>query len=616
MRIVVLDFESFFARSFKDDRGRPYSLSNLSTEDYVRHPWFQAHGAAIKWTANTSAQWYDEKHLRFILKQEDWSDTLLIAHHCQFDGLILSHHYDVHPKMLGCTLAMARLLLGNHLSVSLDAVRKHFGMPTKLTPYHLFEGKHWNELPRAVQDEIAAGACDEVESIWKIFGMLLNQGFPREELEVVDLTIRMFTEPCLRADVPLLGRVWSDENTKKQTRMAELGVTSEELQSSDKFAKLLRAEGIEPQKKLGKKKEIYAFAKTDPFMQELQNHEDERIRTLVEARLGAKSTLIQTRAETLGWMARRGPMCVYLFYAGAHTSRWSGGDSTNWQNGVPEINQAVLPPEGWIAARPDAAQIECRLLNCLAGQEDKIEDFRQGRDPYVGVAEAFCGHPVTKEAHPQLRQAGKVVELQAGYGSGEVKIQATLRNKAGIIIDLEEAKQWKLSYRNTHPFVVQLWKTAGRMISRLAGGEPVEWGPTIIKNRKIVLPNGIGLLYDTLEFYKPTSDEDGSEYDRDGYWRLRTRDGWQKMYGAKLVENWIQALARIVISQGMIRISRLGMPVKIVNMRHDDLWLVIRKDGNQQKYLDACKDEMRKTPTWLPGLPLDCEGTLSNKFSK
>jgi len=607
VQVAVLDFESFYS----DD----YTLKKMSTEAYIRDPRFKAHGAAIKWSANTSAQWYDERQLRYILTQHDWSDTFLIHHHAQFDGLILSHHYDVHPKMFGCTLSMARLLLGNHLSVRLDAVRKHFGMSMKTTPYNLFRGKQWEEMDQGTQRLIGEGAIDEVESIWKIFG-LMHQQFPVEEYESISTTIKMFTEPVLVADVPALAKVWQDESTKKANMLNDLNVTAEDLQSADRFAQLLRDEGIEPETKSGKKGPIWAFAKNDAFMKELQNDENDRVRMLVEARLGVKSTLVQTRSETVGWMARRGPLCIYLQFAGAHTSRWSGGDGANWQNGVPAINETVQPPPGYLAARPDASQIECRILNFVAGQTDKIDDFRLGRDPYVGVAEAFCGHPVNKIDHPDLRQAGKVVELQAGYGSGGEKIRATLRNKVGILISPEDGEKYKKAYRDTHPAVVDMWKTGGRMLSRLAGGAPCEWGPTTVRDRRIFLPNGIALIYETLEFYKPSADEECGPYDRDGYWRLLTREGWQKMYGAKLVENYIQALARVVISQAMNRITRMKMPVRVVNMRHDDLWLCIKKDGHEQEYLDICMNEMRRTPAWLPGIPLDCEGSLGQRYSK
>ena len=162
MQVVVIDFETHFDRS-------SYTLSKMSTESYIRDARFEAHGAAIKWQHNIPARWYPEKELRHVLKEQDWFDIFLIAHHMAFDGLILSHHYGVFPKMLGCTLSMARLMLGNHLSVSLDQVRKHFGMPLKTTPYDQMTGKYWREMSPTVQQIVADGCCDEVESVWIIF---------------------------------------------------------------------------------------------------------------------------------------------------------------------------------------------------------------------------------------------------------------------------------------------------------------------------------------------------------------------------------------------------------------------------------------------------------------
>lgn len=178
MRFVVLDFETFFTNE-KDSRGVEYRLKRANEnactiEEYIRHPWFQALGAAVKWSKDHDAQWYDEPQLRYVLSQEDWSDVFLICHHFQFDGLILSHHYGVHPAMRGCTLSMARLMLGNHISVSLDSVRAQFGIPSKKTPYNLFRGKRWSELDASTQCLVAEGACDEVNSIWVIFSKLLR----------------------------------------------------------------------------------------------------------------------------------------------------------------------------------------------------------------------------------------------------------------------------------------------------------------------------------------------------------------------------------------------------------------------------------------------------------
>ena len=621
MRPVVADLESFYdPDNLRGDRKPdgspdPYSIRSMNTESYCRDKRFEMHGIAIKWDARTLPQWYDDREFRYIAKETDWSDVFLISHHAQFDHLVLNHWYGVRPGMSGCTLSMARLLLGNHISVSLNSVRKNFGLPEKITPYHLFKGKHWNEMTVDVQRQVAAGAIDEVESIWKLFGILARD-FPPEEFEVVNSTIKMFTQPELIGDAAVFAKVWTEEATRKQAMLDKLNLTAKDLGSDDTFASLLRARGVEPDTKTTEKGNTkFAFAKTDPFMEECLSDEDPEVRALAEARLGTKSSLLQTRAATMGWMASRGPLCVYLHYCGAHTSRWSGGDDTNFQNWTngSEINSGVVAPDGYLIGEPDCSQIECRLLNFCAGQWDKVEEFRTGADPYVGVASAFYKKPINKKDHPLERQMGKIVELQAGYGSGGNKIRSTVRVKSfgKIILSPAEGVEARDAYRSTHPEVVKFWRLAETMLSLMSANNMEvrcgagEMGPLGFKcdvakgTKRIVLPNGIQLIYDTLEFY---SDPD----DGDRYWRLKTREGWVKMYGAKLVENLIQALARVVVSQAMIRLKKLGYQCK--NTKHNSLWLLIPKgDGRLEEHKAVILREMNRELPWLPGCPLASE---------
>jgi hypothetical protein len=625
MNIVILDFETFFSSE--------YNLSNMTTEAYCRDSRFEAHGCAIRLrqgaTADGSAQltpleqscasqavWFEQRQLPYVFTQIDWKNAFVIAHHMQFDGLILSHTYNVHPKMLGCTLSMARLLIGNHLSVSLESVRKHFGMPGKSTPYNLFRGKHWQELSPAVQQEIAVGACDEVESIWKIFQLLMRD-FPLEELEVVDTTLKMFTEPVLRADVNLLAQVWEDENKRKVQALADLSIDPSELQSAAKFQALLEAEGVEIVYKDGKNGLIPAFAKTDEFMRELQEDDDPRVRALVEARLGAKSTLLQTRAETLGYMSQRGPLCVYLRYAGAHTTRWSGGDSTNFQNFKrgSKLRSAMQAPDGYILVKPDESQVECRLLNFLAGQHDVVENFRNGRDPYIGIASQFYGRSITKNT-PDERGTGKQAELSCGYGCGPPRFKTTA--SLGIYgppvkLSIEDAERFVKLYRQTHQSVVAYWRDAEIVIRRIHNNEEFDWGPMHIRLRRIYLPNGAPIVLDTLDWHPPAAGEiekaiasgkdDWSA--AQPYWRIKTRKGWEKLYGAKLVELTTQGLARVIISQAMIRVVRRGY--RVVNSEHDSMWILIPRDGREHAHLQIIMEEMRVSPAWLPGIPLEVE---------
>jgi len=624
MRPVIIDFESYY----NDD----FTLSKMSTESYIRDKRFEAHGAAIKWSPDTDARWYDERQLRYVLKQEDWSDTFLIAWHAQFDGLILTHRYDVHPKMWGCPMSMARMIHGSSQSVSLDNIRKLYGMPQKSTPYNLFKGKHWNEMSEDVQRQVADGCVDEVESIFQLFKRFA-QGFPAEEFEVIDSVIRMFVDPVLGADMEMLAKLWTDEREAKIKRMAALGLQDDaSLQSAAKFTELLEIEGIDVETKPGKKGPIPCFAKNDAFMQDLLEHPNERIRTLAEARIGAKSTLLQTRAETLGFMGRRGPLCVYLRHCGAGTLRPSGGDGANWLNfkrGSP-IRRAVLAPDGCLLAPVDSSQIEFRVGAYLAGQDDVIEQLRRGEDPYVDIASEFYGEKVYKPDKndprrlemEQKRGAGKQAKLMCQYGAAGGQFKKTAR--AGLYgppidMSIEDANRFVKLYRDSSPAMCAkntgYWAACERLLARLAGGPPMEFGPLTVKDHKIFLPSGQYMVYDSLEYHRPDEDEECRDFERDGYWRVKVKSGWKKMWGAKLTQNICEAVSRVIVTQAMIRIKR-QYGFRTLNHPYDELLLLIPDDSKAEENLELCKIEMKRTPTWLPGLPLDCEAVLGKRYSK
>ena len=622
MRIICADAETYFA----DD----YTLSKMTTEAYVRDKRFECHGWAVKWSHDHTPKWYDDRQARYIFSQEDWSDTAIICHHAQFDGLILSHHYNIRPKLYLDTLSCARLLLGNHLSVGLEALAKHFELAAKTVPYNAFRGKHWNELSQSIQQQVADGACHDVDLTWQLFKKLGPQ-IPKEEFQVMDTVIRMFVNPVLRADTEMLARIWEREEHGKAARLKELGVEATDLASSEKFAVLLRAEGIEPETKDGKKKSIYCFAKTDQFMEELRESDSPRVRALAEARLGEKSTLMQTRAATLGWMVSRGPLCVYLKYAGAGTLRVSGGDGANWLNFKrgSDMRKAILAPENCLLAPVDASQIEFRVCMYLAGQDDVIEALRNGEDPYLPLACEFYGEKIYKPGKgdprrlemEQKRGASKQANLMCIYGAAGTQFQKTLRiglYGPPVKISIEDADRFVDLFRRTHPKCcdrkIGYWAQAEVALRRLAEGSTMQWGPLTIRDHRIYLPAGQPLIYDTLEWHIPSPDEDVREFELKGFWRMRTRHGWKKMWGSKLVQNICEAVSRVIVSQAMNRITAKGF--RVLNWPYDELLILVDNDGQQEQHVQDFLAEFRKTPEWLPGIPLDAEATLSERYSK
>jgi DNA polymerase len=369
----------------------------------------------------------------------------------------------------------------------------------------------------------------------------------------------------------------------------------------------------------------------------LLEHENPRVRALTQARLGVKSTILQTRAETYGWMASRGAMPVYLRYAGAGTLRPSGGDGGNWLNlkRGSALRRAICAPDGYLLAPVDSSQIECRVLHYLAGGADDpvIEKFRNDEDPYVDLASQFYGEQIYKPEKDDPRKLemeskrgmGKQGRLMCGYGASGKMFKATAKNGQygpSVEISLEDSNDFVQLYRDTNPSICAkgygYWAQAGRMLSRLADGEPAQWGPLYVADHRIYVgPGRLPMIYDTLEYFTPEPEEAHlyKEFEQSGFWRVRTRYGWKTMWGSKLVQNICEGVARTIVSQAMTRIKR-QYGIRTLNWPYDELLLLIPRDGHEDKVLENCLIEMKRTPDWLPGLPLNAEGHCSDRYEK
>lgn len=341
MKIITIDFETYFDAD--------YTLKKLTTEEYVRNERFEPLGAALYEPAlHPFAQWMLPDELNEFLEalRSDQEPIVMLAHHAHFDGLILSHHFGFQPDVWLDTLSMGRVMFDSGVKLGLDDLAGRLGLAAKTVPYDLFKGKHWDELDASTQRQVADGACHDCRLTRQIFDLFMQGGhpqvpyrFPPSELPVIDLTVKMFTNPTLVGNVDKLAAAWKQEQHDTLAlfeRLSELlhrEVTPADLRKDEIFAVCLDELGVEPEVKTTTKgNEKYAFAKSDYFMQDLVSDPDEDVALLAQARLKAHSSIYRTRVERYGWMATRGAMCIYLAYAAAHTRRWGGGDKTNFQN--------------------------------------------------------------------------------------------------------------------------------------------------------------------------------------------------------------------------------------------------------------------------------------------
>jgi DNA polymerase I-like protein with 3'-5' exonuclease and polymerase domains len=604
MDLITIDFETYYDREF--------SLSKLTTEEYVRDPRFEVIGIGIKindgeleWASGTDYQ------LKEWLEQFDWANSMVLAHNTMFDGAILNWRFGVDPALWLDTLCMGRALHGVEVSGSLAALAEREKLGKKGTEVLNALGMHRADFS---QERLAAYGdycLNDVNLTYKLFQKFLPQ-FPKKELKLIDTTLRMFLNPVLRLDRTLLTEHLEDVRGRKQRLLEECGAQTDDLMSNLKFAELLRDLGVEPPMKISPTtgKQTLALAKNDEAFLRLTEHPDWRVQGLVAARLGLKSTLEETRTERFLAIESRGLLPVPIKYYAAHTGRFGGDDKINLQNlpsrgdNAGKLKKAILAPEGYSIIDSDSSQIEARVLAWLAGQEDLIQAFANKEDVYKKMASQIYGKP-EEEVTKSERFVGKTTILGAGYGMGAIKFQAQLKT-FGVAVEIEEARRIVDVYRKTNPQITALWRQAQTMLVAMSRTEPAGLGKKGVlhiapRDSAIILPNGLMMRYDDLQIHEG---EKGAEFS------YRTRKGRTRIYGGKVIENVCQALARCIIGEQMMQI---GKRYKVVLTVHDAIACVCKDEEVQeaQAYVEAC---MRWTPKWAEGLPLNCESGVGKSY--
>jgi DNA polymerase len=595
MKIITLDFET----AYSDE----YTLKKLSTSEYITDDRFECLGLAVK-VDGKLAKWISKDRVAAWLTaaKPTLESNIVLAHHAHFDGLILSYHYDIRPKAWLDTLCMAKGL-GLNVTVggSLFALCKHFNLGLKP-----------DITPTSTPAELETRGTWDADATYALF-RLLAVGFPKEEYKHIDLTIRQFTEPMILADVAKLTKLAGKLDAAKEKALIDLGVDATELGSPALFCSRLESLGVDVEwKQSPAGNRIPAIAKTDDFMVGLLESEDETIQALAAARLGNKSTGDGTRARRYIAMAKNGALPVYYNYYGAHTGRWSGGDKTNFANlrRGGELRDSILAPEHHSFVVGDLAQIEARITAVLAGQEDLVESFRVGGDPYCEFASYAFRREVTKKDEYE-RFVGKTTVLGCGFGCGGRKYALQFKaeiNKRGLPYDAlsQEAAQGIVdAYRAKYLEIPKLWKRADFLL----GGPDRKLGPVVSENEAILLPNGMKLRYPNLRFETYLNKQRVSERG----WRYDNRNGRTHIYGAKLIENIAQALARIVMADAMLALHKKGF--KIPLHTYDEIVLCV-PDASVENARMEMQRLMTTVPAWMPELPLAVEIGVGKSYGE
>ena len=628
MDLITLDFETYYDTK--------YSLAKITTEEYIRNPLYETIGVAVKQNDGV-AEWCSGTHaeIQAFLDKFNMGECSVLAHNTMFDAAILSWVYNIRPKFLVDTLSMARALEvnGKH---SLAFLSEKYGLGKKGTEVIQALGKHRADFSSEDISKYAEYCINDVDLTYKLFNKLKTEGtgFPRSEARLINLTLKMYTEPELELDKTLLEThlhtiVKGKEKLLQRSRDELRGENyplehiRDEIMSNPQFYALLddafyyAGEELKAPPYLHKEsvstgEQTLALAKTDKDFKELLQHPNEIIKNLAEARVKNKSTLEETRTKRFMDIANRGKLPVPIKYYAAHTGRWGGMDKINMQN-LPSrgedagfLKKAVIAPEGYSIINTDSSQIEARTLAWLAKQWDLVQSFKDREDVYKIMAAEIYKKDV-EDISKSERFIGKSVILGCGYGMGATRFKY-LMDTQGVSIGEDEAERIIDVYRDTYPNIKSLWKGVNSCLKQMVENKEVEVGGIKIgevgngvvkmdEKESFILPNTLKITYTDIR-----KDEDGYVY--------TSRTGDTRIYGAKSVENITQAIARCIIGEQMLQIAKR---YKVVMTVHDAVTCVV-KDGEVEEaltYVDIC---MKQPPKWAAALPLDCESGVGKNY--
>jgi DNA polymerase len=624
----------------------------MTTEEYIRDNRFTAFGACIHEYGSTDPiRWVTGSELPAYFSSVDWGRTAVLAHNAQFDIAILEWVYSCQPAFIFDSLSMARALRGVEVGNSLAKLAGDFGLPPKGQAVHSTDGLA--ELDENVELELADYCKHDVYLCERIFERLVK-GYPAKELRLIDMTLKMFTRPMLVLDPLMLSNAIEEERTSREELLQKLGVEEVELASNPKFAEQLIALGVVPPKKVSKTtgKETLALAKNDALFQALLNGEREDVALLCEARLRVKSTTERTRAQRFLDISQRGSLPVPLSYYGAKSGRWSAakGSAINMQNlkRGSFLRKAIMAPQGHSLVVGDLSQIEPRVLAWLSDYEEMLDIFRSGADPYAAFGAQMFNIPgLSKESHPDLRQSAKSALLGCGYGLGwasfasqllvgflgapPVRYERKFAKALGVNRDFyEQFVDWQDNeiklrdiphtctlqelvehaiaskriidiYRKTAYQVVLFWKICAILMQRcLYGGAENRYKCLTFRKEEIELPNGMKLLYPDLRIIEDDKGRSQYVYGPDA----------TKLYAGKITNNVTQALARIVMTDGMLRVSKR---YPIAGTVHDELIAVV-PDAEVEEAKTWVLAQMTMEPSYMQGIPLDAEVGANKRY--
>lgn len=662
--VVTIDFETFF------DPQDKYSLSAKGTTpwSYCRDPRFHVQMLGVMDNgAPDTYQYATDKTtdgIRALLLRLEARNVVLVAHNMRFDGLVIRALLGRPYKgPLHCTLSMAKTLYPHTLSrYNLHAVSQYLGLSGKI------EGVL--DTARGIKvmgPELEAAMLEYMEQDVVMCDSIYTAMRPRmtpSQMLAMEWSMDIFCNPQLKLDTPVLEEARAVELERIAGVMARVDAPRAALRSGPKFAALLEQKGVIVPTKVSKTtgETTLAFAKTDLEFLELLNHADPTVVDLVEARLGAKSSILETRLESMIRVANAGTdqlWPVHLNTDATHTGRVTGGSGgggnpANFPRGS-ALRHAIIPSSReHVILAGDLTGVELRVARYLANDRPAIAAFAAGSDLYVKTIAEAQGAPARgvwdkSDVSGDDRFVGKVLALSSQYGASAGALHRTL-NLAGHNATLAQATELTRKFREVlHPELPAWWyKQATSILSNMMqehqwshdmGDSPVwfsETGPTgfCYWDGGIRFPSGKLLSYNSMhtgpgkfgqemryvvEKHRKAVDPDFELYMQGEVGMNPLPSGISRIYGPAFLENMSQAIVaeimtpmRLEVHHGLRREdARSGVAMEV----YDELVCTVpRKRADY--WLDTIEKRMSKAPVWWRDLPLAAELGVSNNYGE
>ena len=285
----------------------------------------------------------------------------------------------------------------------------------------------------------------------------------------------------------------------------------------------------------------------------------------------------------------------------------------NVPNALSELIRTVLIPKPnhrFIVA--DFSAIEARVLSWLAGEQWRLDTFRNGGDIYCASASQMFRVPVEKHGvNGHLRQKGKISELACGYGGSVGALKNMGAVEMGVPVD--ELQGLINDWRNANPHIVKLWTEVGNTAMKAIKEK------TIVSLGKLVFMYERGILFirlpsgRRLSYIKPRIGTNRFGGDSITYMGVGASKKWERLetFGGKLVENIVQAIARDLLASAMMNVANAGY--NIVFHVHDE---IIAEAPDGQGSVDEMCMLMSINPDWADGIPLSADGYECEYYRK